>query len=102
MGKFRLLSIPAALALTIAVSAAVPGSQHSKDASQSTPGPVGDFNGDCFADLAVGAPLEDTPGDSGVVNVIYGSPSGLTAAGNQVWSQNSAGIVDSREVEDNF
>ncbi|MGH2554307.1 MAG: hypothetical protein ACRDHO_01130 [Actinomycetota bacterium] len=104
MRKFRLLSIPAALALTIAGSAAVPGSQHVKDASQPIAGPVGDFNGDSFADLAVGAPFEDVGGrvDAGAVNVIYGSSSGLTAAGSQYWTQDSASIGDSAENNDQF
>ena len=40
----------------------------------------GDFNGDGFADLAVGVPYEDQNGVGGVgaVNVIYGSATGLT------------------------
>ncbi len=43
-----------------------------------------DFNGDGFADLAVGAPLEDGAAtDAGAVNVLYGSARGLTATGNQ-------------------
>src|SRR6202040_3090511 len=40
----------------------------------------GDFNGDGFADLAIGLPHEDTPVgtvDSGAVIVIYGGPLGL-------------------------
>jgi hypothetical protein len=63
---------------------------------------AGDFNGDGFDDLAVGVPLEDVPEDSGVVNVIYGSATGLTSTGNQVWSQNTAGIGDTREPGDQF
>lgn len=45
----------------------------------------GDFNGDGFADLAVGVPFEDEDfvGSVGAVNVIYGSAAGLTAAGDQ-------------------
>ena len=41
-----------------------------------------DFNGDGFQDLAVGAPNEDvgTIVDAGAVNVLYGSPSGLSAS----------------------
>jgi hypothetical protein len=45
----------------------------------------GDFNGDGFADLAVGVPFEDQDGIGSVggVNVIYGSASGLTSTGDQ-------------------
>src|SRR5947207_12085045 len=42
-----------------------------------------DFNGDGFADLAIGIPAEDTPAskrDSGAVIVIYGSANGLTTS----------------------
>jgi hypothetical protein len=40
-----------------------------------------DFNGDGFADLAVGAPDGDVVGDEvGVVTVLYGSASGLSSA----------------------
>ena len=47
-----------------------------------------DFDDDGFADLAIGVPGEDTPGtsgpdvDEGVVNIIYGSGSGLRANAN--------------------
>ena len=43
---------------------------------------AGDFDADGFADLAVGAPGEDlvTP-DSGAIEVLFGSPEGLTAEG---------------------
>jgi hypothetical protein len=51
-----------------------------------------DFNGDGYTDLAVGAPnLNDTSG--GAVNVLYGSATGLVAAGNQLWTQ-AGGWVD--------
>jgi hypothetical protein len=63
---------------------------------------TGDFNGDGFDDLAIGVPLEDAPEDSGAVNVIYGSAAGLTSTGSQVWSQNSSGIGDGREPGDQF
>jgi hypothetical protein len=41
---------------------------------------VGDFNHDGFTDLAVGAYLENigSIGDAGGVNILYGSPTGLT------------------------
>jgi hypothetical protein len=61
-----------------------------------------DFNEDGFADLAVGAPREDlgTTADAGTVNVLYGSASGLAAAGSQAFSQGSGGIADSAEAGD--
>jgi hypothetical protein len=52
----------------------------------------GDFNGDGFADLAVGVPLEDvgTVANAGAVNVIYGASGGLSAADDQLWHRDSA------------
>lgn len=65
---------------------------------------AGDYNGDGFADLAVGVDLEDISGviDAGVVNVIYGSAAGLTPTGNQLWAQDSPGIQDVAETSDGF
>ncbi len=56
---------------------------------------VGDFNGDGYTDLAVGVPFEDlgSTADAGAVNVLYGSPAGLTATGNQLFDETSAGIA---------
>jgi disulfide bond formation protein DsbB len=56
---------------------------------------VGDFDGGGFADLVIGSQLEDlgSNGDTGVINVIHGSMDGLTVAGNQMWHQNSPGIL---------
>jgi hypothetical protein len=65
---------------------------------------AGDLNGDGYDDLAIGAPNEIIGGMNyaGGVNVIYGSPSGLTAKGNQFWTQDSPGIEDSAESSDHF
>ncbi len=54
---------------------------------------TGDFNNDGFADLAVGVPLEDVGSivDAGLVNVLYGSASGLTGAGSQQFWQGAGG-----------
>ena len=71
----------------------------------------GDFNGDGFADLAIGAPKKNTPSsvtDSGAVFVIYGSADGLVPAGGagipvtQFWSQNTTGVPDTSEAGDRF
>jgi FG-GAP repeat len=63
-----------------------------------------DFNGDGFDDLALGVPGEDIRGliDAGAVNVIYGSATGLTAIGNQLWHQDSTDIEDLAEDGDTF
>src|SRR5581483_1330836 len=69
-----------------------------------------DFNGDGFADLAIGVPDEDTPAEvenSGAVIVIYGSANGLTATdptkpASQFWSQNSPGVPGTSEDGDHF
>jgi hypothetical protein len=84
----------AALALTC--TGLVAGSSSAAEAGpvQATPtsGPAGkdaDFNGDGFADLTVWSEtnvMEDFEFSSGAVHVIYGSPNGLRAAGNQVWA----------------
>jgi hypothetical protein len=57
---------------------------------------------DRHADLAIGAPLEGVGSVSGAgaVNVIYGSPRGLRAKGNQLWSQDTPGIKDAAETND--
>jgi hypothetical protein len=53
---------------------------------------TGDFNGDGFADLAIGAPNESVGGNgmAGSLNVIYGSGSRLTSTGNQVWREGTS------------
>jgi hypothetical protein len=54
---------------------------------------AGDFNNDSFADLAIGVPFEDVGSivDAGLVNVLYGSASGLTGAGSQQFWQGAGG-----------
>ncbi len=58
---------------------------------------TGDFNGDGFADLAIGVPYEDVDGisNAGAVNVLYGSISGLRSDGSQVWYQGAGGLAGS-------
>jgi hypothetical protein len=64
----------------------------------------GDFNGDGIGDLAVGAPGENLVGvaDAGAVHVLYGTASGVSGTGSQLWSQDSAGIADFAEAGDGF
>jgi hypothetical protein len=65
---------------------------------------VGDFNGDGYADLVAGTPWSSPEGVSyaGDLNVLYGSPNGLTSTGNERWTQNSAGVRDVVEEDDGF
>jgi hypothetical protein len=55
---------------------------------------AGDFDDDGFADLAIGVPGEDlgTAVDAGAVQILYGSPAGLTADGNQLLAQTLPGL----------
>jgi hypothetical protein len=56
---------------------------------------AGDFNSDTSDDLAVGAPDEGVGSlsQAGAVNVLYGSAGKLTAVGNQLFTQDSPGVV---------
>ncbi len=65
---------------------------------------AGDFNGDGWHDLAIGVALESvgTLEFAGAVNILYGSAAGLTAAGDQIWTQNSEGILGVAESDDHF
>lgn len=68
----------------------------------------GDFNGDGFADLAIGVPDEDigSTEDAGAVNIIYGSANGLTTGAgvpaSQFWSENTAEVPRGAETNDHF
>lgn len=63
---------------------------------------VGDFNGDGRDDLVVGVPGQDhgSVNDSGAVNVLYGSETGLTTTGTRTFSQ--AGKVLNRPEDKDF
>ena len=62
-----------------------------------------DFNGDGFAELAIGAPREKLGSQrAGEVHVLKGSPAGPTARGDQVWSQRTRGVPGIAERRDRF
>jgi hypothetical protein len=76
-------------------SGGVPGTAERDDAFGAAVA-KGDFNGDMRFDVAVGAPDETVGGVTlaGAVNVLYGSPSGLTGAGGQLFTQDNPEPVD--------
>ncbi len=64
----------------------------------------GDFDADGTHDLAIGVPGKNVAGvtNAGSVAVMYGSGTGLTGQGNQVWSQNTSGIRGAVQSGDSF
>ena len=57
---------------------------------------TGDFNGDHFADLAIGVPDEKWAADdnAGMVHVLFGSSQGLTSTGNEAWTDSGLEMGD--------
>ena len=65
---------------------------------------AGDFDGDGFWDLAIGVPFEDVQGqiDAGAVNVLRGSASGLVSLNDVFLHQDTDGVDNVAEPNDNF
>jgi len=69
---------------------------------------LADFNGDGYADLAIGSPNESVffngsdVQEAGAVNVIYGSPGGLSTTNNQIWSRASTDVARDPEPFNHF
>jgi len=66
---------------------------------------AGDFDGDGFGDLAIGALGEDLGPkltDTGVVHVLYGSPTGLGPKRNQMWTGDSPDLPGAAGPADAF
>ena len=64
---------------------------------------AGDFDADGFGDLAIGILFDRAGGVSGgAVVVLSGSAAGLTGARAQFWTQDSPGVPEDSEGEDEF
>jgi hypothetical protein len=65
---------------------------------------AGDFDGNGCFDLAIGSPYEDwgTVNDSGIVQILYSTSSGLDDFFNQLWHQDITGVPDTVEEDDWF
>ncbi len=62
-----------------------------------------DFNGDGYADLAIGVSNEEFGGKhAGGVNVLYGTPDGLSGKQDEVWHRGTSGVDGSKDSGDQF
>lgn len=84
-------------------SSRIPGASEARDRFGEALA-AGDFNGDGYQDLAIGVPGEDLGSirDAGMVNVLYGSSTGLRDTGAQGFQQNVPGIEGMAEADDEF
>jgi hypothetical protein len=84
-------------------SSGVPGQSEPHDYFGSSLA-TGDFDGDGYADLAVGVRGEDVGelASAGATAILYGGSGGLAAAGSQLWHQNSSGLPGEAEPNDGF
>jgi hypothetical protein len=82
----------------------MPGPGAGKDDAFGSSDEPGDFNGDGYADLAIGIRGAScgTIGEAGAFIVLFGGPSGLSTAGSQYWNQNSPAVKDQCEKSDHL
>ncbi|KAF3466541.1 FG-GAP-like repeat-containing protein [Streptomyces sp. Tu 3180] len=98
---------PAHLALAAATAIALTGGLLTLSAPSAAAAPsglAGDFNGDGYRDVAVGASSADVGSvpHAGAVVVLYGSSSGVSASRRTVVTQNSTGVPGTAEEGDRF
>ncbi|WP_277743791.1 FG-GAP-like repeat-containing protein [Streptomyces sp. LX-29] len=95
-------TLSAALLCSAVVLAATGATAGTATAAPS--GKKSDFNGDGYADLAVGMPKATVGGKAkaGYVNVVWGGPQGLGGHGSTGISQNSTGVPGTTEAGDLF
>lgn len=97
---------PARLALATATAVALTGGllALSVPSAAAASGLAGDFNGDGYRDVAIGAAGADVGSvqSAGAVVVLYGSSSGVSAAKKTVITQNSTGVPGAAESDDRF
>src|SRR5438874_7617506 len=67
----------------------------------------GDVNGDGYSDLAIAVPHKAVAGsttytDAGQVDVLFGSPSGLSTVGVQAWNEAVSGVPGTIGQDNNF
>jgi hypothetical protein len=93
------LAAPAVARATHASAAPAPRVHQASGRAGTTGAAFPDFNGDGYADLAIGSIFEDVDGflDAGSVNVLYGTAGGLQADGvngpdDQFWTADSPGM----------
>ncbi|MFC8129731.1 FG-GAP repeat protein [Streptomyces sp. NPDC057302] len=100
----KILSATALCAATVlGVAGLTAGSASAAQPSQPAQ-PTADYNGDGYADLAVGVPGATVGGKAkaGYVNVVWGGTSGLGKHGSTTVSQATAGVPGTVEAGDGF
>jgi hypothetical protein len=72
--------------------------------SGSSPAGAADFDKDGYSDLAIGVEWEEVGGhyQAGAVNILYGTANGISAADDQIWTQNDLATPDESENIDHF
>jgi hypothetical protein len=80
-------------------TAGVPGTPESGDSFGAST-VLADFNGDRCADLAIGVPGENS--DTGIVLVLYGSPTGVTTANAQSFGEDTLFGAGSGQTVEEF